>query len=178
MTEEAILLALGIFALRVLNNAVTTVRLVVLNRDRRGLALVLGFIESIIFAVTLGPVVANLGDSLNLIAYSGGYAVGGYLGQIIEAKFISSFVTVTIIATEKGHDLAAVLRDRGFGVTETLGEGSSGMVTVLRSVISRQQVARLLKYVNEVNTQAFVTVEEARAVHRGWLRAARNQKQK
>jgi len=176
MTEEAILIAVAIFSLRVLNNAVSTVRLVVLNRDRRILALILGFIESIIFAVTLGQVVANLADTLNLIAYSGGYAVGGYIGQVIEARFISSFMTVNIISTERGHDIAAALREKGYGVTETLGEGSSGVVSVLRSVVSRQQVARLLKFVNEMNTQAFVTVEEARAVHRGWIRAARNQK--
>lgn len=176
MTEEAILIALAIFALRVLNNAVSTVRLVVLNRDRRWLAFVLGFIESVIFAVTLGPVVTNLADIPNLIAYALGFSVGGYIGQVIEARFISGFMTVNIISTERGHDIAAALREQGFGVTETLGEGSSGVVSVLRSVVSRQQVTALLKLVNALNTSAFVTVEEARAVHRGWIRAARNQK--
>jgi uncharacterized protein YebE (UPF0316 family) len=123
--------------------------------------------------VTLGPVVTNLSDIPNMVAYAGGFAVGGYLGQIIEARFISSFVTVNVITPERGHEIAAALREGGFGVTETLGEGSSGMVTMLRSVVTRQQAAGVMQLVNRINTGAFVTVEEARAVHRGWIRAAR-----
>jgi uncharacterized protein YebE (UPF0316 family) len=176
MSEEAILLASGIFILRVVNNAVGTIRLVVLTRDSRMLAFVLGFLESIIFAVTLGPVVTNLGDTINLIAYALGFSVGGWVGQIIEARFVSSFVTVNIISTEKGHDIALALRGGGFGVTETVGEGTGGFVAVLRSVVSRQQVPKVLRSVNDVDVGAFVTVEEARAVHRGWIRAARHQK--
>jgi uncharacterized protein YebE (UPF0316 family) len=175
MLSEAILVALGIFALRVVNNAIGTIRLVVLTRDRRGLAALFGFLESLTFAVSLGVVVNNLTDVINMIAYCGGFSVGGYIGQIIEARFISSFVTVNVITSEKGRDIAAALRDKGYGVTEILGEGGAGVVTVLRSVVARQQVGKVLKAVNDVDIQSFVTVEEARAIHRGWIRAARNQ---
>jgi hypothetical protein len=44
MPTEAILVAAGIFALRVLNNAIGTIRLVVLTRDRRVLAFIFGFL--------------------------------------------------------------------------------------------------------------------------------------
>ena len=173
MFDDPIFVALGIFLLRVVNNAIGTMRLVVLTRDRRLLAAALGFLESATFAVTIGAVVNNLTDMLNMVAYAGGFSVGGYVGQIIEARFISSFVTVNIIATEKGHDIAAALRERGYGVTETIGEGGAGMVTILRSVMSRQQLGKALKAVNEVDIKSFITVEEARAIHRGWIRAAR-----
>jgi uncharacterized protein YebE (UPF0316 family) len=165
---------LAIFFLRVINNAIGTVRLIVLTRDKRIIAMVLGFIESLIFAITFGVVLKNLSDIPNLFAYSAGFAVGGYIGQIIEARFISGFVTVNIISSEKGHDIALVLREKGYGVTETLGNGAGGFVAILRSVVSRQQVHKILHCVNEVDTEVFVTVEDARAVHRGWFSAARN----
>jgi uncharacterized protein YebE (UPF0316 family) len=97
------------------------------------------------------------------------------VGQVIEAKFISSFVSVNIITQGKGHDIAEALREKGYGVTEIQGQGAGGVVTVLRSVMSRQQLGKALKAVNEVDIKSFVTVEEARAIHRGWIRAARNQ---
>ena len=52
MTLEMVALALGIFALRLINNAISTVRLVVLNRDQRLLATVLAVFESLIFALS------------------------------------------------------------------------------------------------------------------------------
>ena len=44
---------------------------------------------------------------------------------------------------------------------------------MLRSVIERSHVVDVLDTVREINPEAFVTVEEARAVHRGWLRTRR-----
>lgn len=173
MTLEVFALALGIFVLRLINNAISTVRLVVLNRDQRALATVLAVLESLIFAVSLGPVLADLGNLLNLAAYCGGYAIGGYLGQVIEARFVTAFMTVNIIMPGRAREIAEHLRERGFGVTETIGEGASGVVTMLRSVVKRQDVSDLLHIVRQEHPNAFVTVEEARAVQRGWLRAAR-----
>jgi uncharacterized protein YebE (UPF0316 family) len=175
MLDDPIVIAFGIFVLRVVNNAIGTMRLVVLTRDRRGLAAFLGLLESFTFAVTIGAVVNNLSDLLNMAAYCGGFSAGGYVGQVIEAKFISSFVSVNIITQGKGHDIAEALREKGYGVTEIQGQGAGGVVTVLRSVMSRQQLGKALKAVNEVDIKSFVTVEEARAIHRGWIRAARNQ---
>lgn len=173
MSWETIALALGIFALRLINNAISTVRLVVLNRDQRVLATVLAIFESLIFAVSLGPVLADLSNLLNLAAYCSGYALGGYLGQVIEARFVTAFMTVNVIVPGRAHEIAEHLRQHGFGVTETVGEGVSGAVTMLRSVVKRQDVSDLLHFVRQDNPNAFVTVEEARAVQRGWLRAAR-----
>ncbi len=173
MTLEAVALALAIFGLRLINNAISTVRLVVLNRDQRLLATVLAVFESLIFALSLGPVLADLSNILNLAAYCGGYAIGGYVGQVIEAHFVTAFMTVNVIVPGRARTIADSLRQRGFGVTETVGEGASGVVTTLRSVVNRQDVGSLISVVRHEHPDAFVTVEEARAVQRGWLRAAR-----
>ena len=174
MVLESIGLALMIFLLRVLNNTIGTMRIVVLNRDQKSVAFVLALIEPLIFAMVLGTVISDLTNTLNLIAYCTGFAVGGYLGQILEARLIASFITVNIVLKdEEGQDLATALREAGYGVTATQGSGISGTVTMLRSVITRKDVKNLVNLVRHVSPEAFVTTEEARSVHRGWIRAAR-----
>jgi len=173
VTTDAILIALTIFVLRVFNNAMGTVRVVIITRQRRLLAAFIGFFESLIFAITMAWVVTDFTNVLNLLAYCLGFSVGSYLGMMIEARFITSFMTVNIIAPEKGHEIATALREAGYGVTETVGEGKDGEVIMLRSVVNNRDVPRLLHVVQDTHDRAFVSVEQARAVQRGYVRPSR-----
>lgn len=174
MVLESIGLALMIFCLRVLNNTIGTMRIVVLNRDQKSVAFVLALIEPLIFAMVLGTVISDLTNILNLFAYCTGFAVGGYLGQTLEAHFIASFITANIVLKdEEGEELATKLREAGYGVTATQGTGISGTVTMLRSVITRKDATKFVNLVRNISPEAFITTEEARSVHRGWIRAAR-----
>ncbi len=173
METDAILLAMLIFALRIVNSAMFTVRLVLLTRHRRGLAAILAFIEAVIFAVVVANVINDLSEWQNLLAYAGGFAVGNYLGLMLEERFITSYKTANIIAQNGGHEIALALREAGYGVTETIGEGKDGEVTMLRSVVVARDVPKLIQTIRAVNQDAFVALEEAQAVHRGWIRAAR-----
>lgn len=173
MTIEGLLFAVFLFFLRVLNNAIGTVRLILITRDKRFLSAVLAFLEALIFAVVIANVVSDLSNIPNMLAYCGGFAVGGYVGMAIESRFITSYVVATVIASTLGHSMATALRERGFGVTETLGEGKDGAVTMLRCVLSRRDVTDFLAVVRQVHPDAFVSVEEARAVQHGWIRHMR-----
>lgn len=173
MTTNEILLVILIFGLRAANNMLSTVRIITMTYGRRWLAVVLSFIESLIFAFTASVVLTDFDNIPKLLAYAGGFALGGYLGMELEARFITGYMTVNVITGNDGHDIALALRGEKFGVTETYGEGKEGQVTMLRSVIERHHVPEVLTTVHQINPDAFVTVEEARAVHQGWLRNRR-----
>ena len=174
MTEAMIAELLFIFILRIFNSAIGTFRLVIVARGERLLAVGLAFIEALTFAYTLANVVTDLSNIPNLIAYCGGFAVGNYVGMALEARFVKSYVTVNVIARENGHALATALRENGYGVTETAGEGRDGNVTMLRSVVGNRDVHHLLTLVRHTNDSAFVSVEPAITVHRGWLGSGRH----
>jgi uncharacterized protein YebE (UPF0316 family) len=78
---------------------------------------------------------------------------------------------VNIITHDRGHEIAHALRAGGYGVTEAVGQGLEGEVIMLRCVVFNRDVPQMLRIVRDVNPDAFVAVEEARAVQRGWLRA-------
>ncbi len=177
ITVEILTGALLIFGLRVLNNAIGTVRLIMLSRQRPVLTFGLGFVESLIFALTFAGVIADLSNIPNLLAYCGGFAVGTYVGMAIEARFTTSYMIVNVFAKQNGHDIAVALRDAGFGVTETIGEGRDGKVVMLRSVTERRHLNHLRDLVQKVHPEAFIAVEEARSVQRGWVRLPRSNQQ-
>lgn len=176
MTDPA-LFALSIFTLRVVESALGAVRLVFLTRGWRWASMALAFIEALIFALATAGVLTTLSENVaNLLAYCLGYAVGVYLGMGLEARFVTSYVTVKVVTTENGEALAALIREQGHGATSLEAQGAGGTVTLIRSVIARQNVSPLLAAIHQDFPRAFVTLEEARAVRRGWMRAVRNQK--
>lgn len=168
---------LFVFAMRIAESTLGTVRLIFLTRDWRWAAMALAFIEALIFALATAGVIATLSQSaFNLLAYCLGYAAGSYLGMVLEARFVTSYVTVRLVSRNGDSDLAGLIRQQGHGVTVVEGLGGSGEVKLLHSVIRRQDVEPLLKAVHQAFPRTFVTLEEARAVHQGWMRAVRNQK--
>jgi len=171
MSQEILLVSLLIFSLRVLNNALGTIRVIAITNGHRVLAFFLAFIESLIFAFTASQVLNDLTNVPYLLAYSSGFAIGGYIGMIIEERFVTGYISVNVISAVKGHDIAIELREQGYGVTETVGEGAMGAVSMLRCVTHRKDVMLVLDIVRRINPDAFVTTEEARAVHRGWMRS-------
>lgn len=170
LTPEAILTALLIFGLRIVNSAVGTVRLIVMARHKRGLTALLGLLEAFTFAVTIAGVATDLGNILNLSAYCLGFAAGGWVGMAIEARFIVSFVIVHIITKAPRGLVAGALREGGFGVTEIDATGREGQVAMLHVVTQRRDIARVRSLAETADPAAFISVEEARTVARGWLR--------
>lgn len=173
MSLEEMLFLILLFMLRVLNNTIGTVRMIVTANGRRNLALVLAFIESLIFAYAAGKVLTDLENIPKMIAYAAGFAVGGYVGILIEEKFVTGYVTVNIISTDQGHQIATSLREAGFGVTEAEGEGREGAVRLLMSVVLRQDAHQVIDHARSIDPNAFITIEAARSAQRGYVRSIR-----
>ncbi|MBK8136280.1 MAG: DUF2179 domain-containing protein [Chloroflexi bacterium] len=172
ITPEILLAAGAIFLLRVLNYAISTIRTVLIARGRRVGASGLAFVEAFLFAVVIASIVQDISTNvLNLIAYCLGAAAGGWVGMAIESRYITSYLSINVIPHMKdaGHQIALLLREAGFGVTETLGEGRDGAVTLLRCVVVKRQVAAVLRIARSVDPDAFISMEEAHAIYRGWL---------
>lgn len=162
-----------IFIFRVLNYAVGTLRLVAVTRNRRILASFLAVIEALVFAIVIANVVTNLGNLANLASYCAGAAVGNYVGMMLETRFVTSYAIVNLITSEQGHAIAVALRDAGYGVTESTGQGRDGEVLTLRAVTDKRNVPDVVAHARQINPDVFIAVEEARAVERGWLSVGR-----
>jgi uncharacterized protein YebE (UPF0316 family) len=103
------------------------------------------------------------------MAYCLGASIGSYVGMAIETRFVTSYSTITVITNDLGQQIACRLRDCGYGVTVTHGEGRNGAVDILRSTASSRDIPAMVNVIRAIQPDAFIEIEQARALMRGWL---------
>lgn len=163
--------ALLIFALRLTDVSMGTVRTIMVMRGMRKVAALIGFVEVSIWVVAISRVIGNLDSVWSVLGYGGGFAAGTLLGMWIEDQLALGHVYVRVISTSKGQELAHTIREAGYGATQVQAEGKLGPVHVIDAVVPRKRTKNVLQLVNQIDAHSFVTIEEARKVMRGYQRA-------
>lgn len=162
-----------IFALRICDVSIATIRMISAVRGRKLVATGLGFVEILIWIIAVGTVVRHLGSPLLVIGYAAGFAAGTFVGITIEEKLALGLSEVRIMSQQTGVEIAAALRELGYGVTETLGQGREGRVEILVTIVPRRQLRKVLSEVERWDQGAFIVVEEPRSIQRGWMLSRR-----
>lgn len=170
-TVQALLSATLIFALRVSDMSLDTLRVLFVMRGRKGIAWVLGFFQSAIFVVAITSVLSHLDNPLNVIGYAAGFATGNVVGMTIEERLAIGHTELRIISSRRGAAIAERLRAEGYAVTEIPARGKDGMVTMLSVSVLRKNNDRVRGMVNDVDAEAFITAEDIRPIRHGFWRA-------
>jgi uncharacterized protein YebE (UPF0316 family) len=163
LTFSALVGAGMIFALRVSDMTLDTLRVLVVMRGRKGIAS--------IFVIAITSVLSNLDNPLNILAYAAGFATGNVVGMLIEERLAIGHIQLSIISPRRGAALAERLREEGYAITEISARGKDGVVTLLSCSVLRKNVSKVQQLVNEVDDSAFITAEDVRPVRRGFWRA-------
>lgn len=168
--------ALYIFALRVIGVTLATIRVLIMMRGRKLLSASIGFFEVLVYVLAIGQVVNNLSNVWNLLGYSSGFAVGTLVGMWLEERLAMGYAMVRIVSRFKGHAVAESIRDAGYGATIAWGQGREGTVGLVTAAVRRKEVDAVCALADQVDSDAFVTVEEARTIRRGYMRVARHER--
>ena len=158
-----LLSVLGIVALRLVDVSLGAQRIQYLVRGQRLVAGLLGFFESLTWVAAAGIVLNNLDEWYKVAAYAGGYGLGTALGGSLDAWIASGQVFLRVLAPSDTPPVAEHLRDLGFGVTVLNGEGLQGDVRLTILAIQRRRQPEVLKVIQELNPNAFVTVDAVSA---------------
>lgn len=171
VTTESLLVALLVFALRVFEMSLDTLRVLFTFRGKKVQVWLIGFTRSAIFVMTIAFVLAHVENLFNVVAYAGGFATGNILGMWLEERLALGFVELRIVSPRRGQAIMEYLREQDFAVTEFLARGKDGMVSVLGCTVRRKYAPKVEKSVREIDEEAFVTAEDVRSVQRGFWRA-------
>lgn len=162
-----VILPFIVFFARIADVTLGTLRIIFTSRGKRNIAPFLGFVEVFIWIVVVGQIVKNVHNFTAYFGYAAGFATGTYIGMKIEERLALGKLVLRIILSHGGDEMADKLRKAGFGVTIVNGEGASGSVTLLYTVIKRKDLDETANVIHSVNPKAFYSVEEIRSAESG-----------
>jgi uncharacterized protein YebE (UPF0316 family) len=160
LSPAAWLVAFGIFAARTVNIALDTLRFMFSLRGKSAMSFILGFVQSVLFVVIIGQVLTNLSNPLNVIGYAAGFATGTVLGMAIEKRLAVGFTHFSIISRGHSTEIADVLRDEGYGVTEIPARGRESNFMLVECHVRRRQADEVEALALKIDPEAFITAEE------------------
>jgi uncharacterized protein YebE (UPF0316 family) len=163
---------LVIFALRIVDVSMSTVRIVLSVRGHKKIVPIIGFFEVMIWVLAVGNAIRFLDSPLHLLGYGAGFATGNMVGLWIEEQLAIGYATIRVVSTHVGVEMADALRNIGFGVTEFSGHGRDGRVEVVYTVCMRRDIERVIAEIERWDRQAFITVEEPRDIRWGWMQSS------
>lgn len=170
LTPEVLMGGFVIFLLRLVDMCLDTLRMLFVVRGQRVIVWILGVITSIIYIVAISNVLSGANHPFTILCYGVGYATGNVLGMRIEERLAIGYRQVNVVSQTKGKEIAAALRDRGYGVTELVGQGMNGTVDVISTSVKRKQSKDVRKIIHSIDENAFITEDDFNPVSAGTWR--------
>ena len=159
------LLVPAIFLARVFDVSLGTFRTIIAFRGYRWLALVIGFVESVVWVLAISQVITNLGHWSLVVAYAGGFAAGNWVGISLERRVAIGNELVRAISQTEPGVLAKRLRGEGFDVINLAADsGRDAHSEVVLVVEKRRHIPRLIQVIREVDPQAVLTITDVKSV--------------
>jgi uncharacterized protein YebE (UPF0316 family) len=149
---------------RIVDVSIGTIRIIFVSKGLKKIAPIFGFFEVIIWLLAIGQVMQNLDNPINYFAYAGGFALGNYVGIMIEDRLSLGFVVLRIITRKSALELENYLRESGNRFTMIDAESDDGQVNIFFMPVRRTNVKGIIENVKRYNPQAFYTLEDVRTV--------------
>jgi uncharacterized protein YebE (UPF0316 family) len=167
------MLPLLIFVAELTVVTLCTIRIIFVARGKKFLAPLLGFFEITIWLFAIGQVMRNINDLSCFAAFAGGFTVGNFLGVFIEQKLAIGNLVVRIITSKDVQPLVQSLASAGYGVTRVAGQGATGPVQIILTVIQRRVLREVIALIKNFDEKAFYSIDDLQAASQGVFPAAR-----
>jgi len=167
---DTFLAGLLVFVMRVADMSLDTLRLLFMMRGRKVLSGVIGATQAAVFILAVSQVLRGPLNFWTVLGYAGGFGIGVILGMFAEEKLALGFAMFRIYSSAHGAEVSKVLREAGHAATEFTAQGKDGMVSVIICTVTRKAAPSVHALIDQVDSNAFVTVEEVRPLQRGYFR--------
>ncbi len=161
-------LVLMIFFARICDVTLGTLRIIFISRGQKYLAPLFGFFEVFIWIAAVSQVMRQANsDVFAYLGYAAGFATGNYVGMWIEDKLAIGKLILRTILPNGAAALTTNLQQAGYGVTTVAGEGSTGPVTLVYTIIKRKDLPTVVGIIHQTHPKAFLTIEQLRSAEEG-----------
>jgi uncharacterized protein YebE (UPF0316 family) len=166
-----VILPLLIFSARICDVSMETIRVIYISRGIKYLAPIIAFFEIVIWLLAMEVVMDDLSNIANFMAFALGFAMGTYIGFVIEEKLSIGMVILRIVTTEDStEEIVSYMQSENYGITTLDATGSRGNVKMILSLVNRTDVSRITEHIQSTNPHAFFSIEDVRYVNEGVFR--------
>ena len=150
-----------IFILKIIENSLATLRLILVSNGKKWLGAFLLFTTSIIWIVSSHIAIIDINISMVLI-FSVGSLLGSYIGSILEEKMAIGN-NMLICITQK--QMSEILRQNGYIITKIEGYGKDSKKEVLFVILKRNQNKDLISLVRSLDQESIIVSEHTNILY-------------
>ena len=160
-----------IFCSKIIEVAVSTVRLILISKGYRREGTILSFLEILLWVFIASRVITGIVDApIKGIVYSVAFSIGVYLGSLIEGHIALGRVLVQVIISKSDSpSLIGGLREKGYAVTSMEAQGRDSEKTVLMIFANRKGKEEIVRDIRALNASAMVVVNDVSTLYGGTI---------
>lgn len=149
-----------IFISKVVENTLSTLRLIIVANGKKMLGAVLNFIIALVWIFVTGAVIVNITeDPLKVVFFALGSFVGSYVGSVIEEKVaLGNNMLFTVVSKDVASIIIEKLRSDGHIVTILTGEKNDHKI-ILMIVVKRKQRRNVVKLIRNLDNDSIIISE-------------------
>lgn len=162
---------------RISDQSIGTLRLILVSKGYKTLAPFLAFFESLIWLLAVSQILKHLDNWVTFVAYGMGFAIGNYLGIVLEEKMSLGNVIVRVFPKTDYYGLLQYMNSQNIGYSLIDAEGRTGGLKIIFSIVTRKSLPKFEKAIEDYTPDAFYSIEEVKSVKKGIFQPARSKTQ-
>ena len=162
---ETLIICLEVFFARMIEISIGSVRTIFLVKGKNALCCLLAFIEILIwFYVARETLTANDPNIAIVLSYAGGYAIGTYVGWLINKYLVNSPLTAFVVTTDE--TMNEKLKKEKFGVS-TISREDGKIILLIE--FKKRNLKNIKKLISKIDKKAFIIVNESLNTENGYI---------
>lgn len=152
-----------IFIFKIIENTLSTLRIILVSNGKKLLGAILQGIVSIVWVISTSLVVINIQkDPIKILAFTLGALIGSYIGSIIEEKLaLGTNIITTIINKNLTEKIMYALKKQKHEAIILNGKNIYEQKNILLIIVKRKQNQNIIKLIKNIDKSAKIIIENA-----------------
>ena len=168
-----LLTCLKIFAARIVDVSLGTIRTVFFVKGKTVEPFLIAFVEVLVWYAVAREALNTTGNTVLIaISYALGYAVGTFIGAKLSRVLVKGVAGVQVVIKEDCTKLINKLRKKGYGVSvvELKNDYEGKNKDMLYIQVNNRKLKELTNMIQSYDKNAFIVVNETKLVQNGFIK--------
>lgn len=152
---------LAIFISKIIENTLSTLRLIVVAKGKKIFGAILQFLIAFVWVITTGIVVHNIKDDpLKIVFFAFGSLIGSYLGSLIEEKIALGSDMITVLVNNPySEEIIKELENKNYLVSKIDAQRQNNSISILFIITEKKKRKDVINIIQSINKQAIISIE-------------------